>query len=212
MNPAWLAWRRLLAVWLPAVAVAVATVALYAWQTSESVGRSAQLRERRESLEAEIARLEAVKETVENERTAVASAEREFARLGREVFRSLDERLTAIMRAVGDATRESGLRPMTFGYTAREERELGQTRFTVSFAVEGEYAQIRQLLSRLQSSPEFLIVDSIGFAGEADSISRQLTITVRISTFVGATDPELLRRLTGGLGAPEEAGDGDVTG
>ena len=77
---------------------------------------------------AEIARLEAVKETVAGERTAVASAEREFARLGREVFRSLDERLTAIMRAVGDATRESGLRPMTFGYAAREERELGQTR------------------------------------------------------------------------------------
>jgi Tfp pilus assembly protein PilO len=204
---AWLPWRRLLAVWLPAVVVALATVALYGWQTSESVGRSAQLRDRRERLETEIARLAAARETVRSEREAVATAEREFARLDREVFRSLDERLTAIMRAVGDATRESGLRPDSFAYAAKEEKGLGQTRFSVTFAVDGQYQQIRQLLSRLQSSPEFLIVESIAFSGEADSTTQELGISVRISTFLGETDPELLRRLTGGLGGPVEAGE-----
>ena len=32
-------WKRLVAVWLPAVMACVAAMALYVWQTSESGGR-----------------------------------------------------------------------------------------------------------------------------------------------------------------------------
>ncbi len=213
MNPAWLPWRRMVAVWLPAVLLAGLTAALYLWQTSESVGRAAQITQRRATLEAEIERLERVRATVAGEREAVANAERELSRLNDEVFRSLDVRLTAIMREVGDAAREAGLRPKAFAYSAKEERSLAQTRFAVTFAVEGEYPQIRQLLGRLQASPEFLVVDSIAFSGESDSMTRQLSIAIRISTVLGEATAEQIQRLTGGIGAVAvEAGDGDLAG
>ena len=44
MTPAWQPWQRLLPVWLPAVALFVISGSFYAWQTSDSVGRAAQIR------------------------------------------------------------------------------------------------------------------------------------------------------------------------
>ena len=202
------AWRRLLPVWLPAVLLAVGSVALYVWQTSDRVGRAAQLETQVESLEAEIARLERLREQAAAERRLVEEVEAEFQRLYGDVFGRLDERLTRIMRAIYSATRDSGLNPGSFGYKLDDKDLSGAQRLTISFAVAGEYEQVRQMLASLQMSPEFLVVESIQFTGEAEAVTRRLAITVRVSTFLSEADPEQLRRLTGGVtGAAFGGGD-----
>jgi len=149
-------WKRLAAVWLPAVMVCVAAAALYVWQTSESGGRRARVRSQIDGLEAELARLDGLLKATSSDRDRVAELERQFSLLYADVFGDLNDRLTDILRAVGSATRNAGLLPDSFTYSADEDRGAGFIKFGVQFSVEGEYRQIRQMLAELQGSPEFL--------------------------------------------------------
>lgn len=205
----WRAWRRLLPVWLPAVVLCVASIVLYAWQTSGSVGTAASLTGDIEELQAEIERLERIRDEAAEARTQVERVQQRFQVLYGEVFGSLDERLSRILRAVGAATREAGLYPGSYSYQAEQQR-AGQYRFSVQFNVEGRYEQIRRLLAELQTSPEFLIVDNVSFAGEEEAMHEGLRISIRVSTYLAEADEEDLRRLTGGIVADDEADDAEA--
>lgn len=208
MTATWRPWQRMLKVWVPAAVVCLATISIYAWQTSGSVGREAQVRDEVTSLENEVARLTRIVDQAKAERDAVADLDTQFNYLYDEVFGDLDKRLTNILREVGKATHEAGLLPGSFGYSASEDKQLDQVRFSIQFAVQGEYPQIRQLLASLQTSPEFLIVEHIGFAGEEDASTRELQISIRLATIFAQADEELLRRLTGGIRRAELETDG----
>lgn len=201
-------WRRLLAVWLPTVVVCVAMATLFVWQTSESGGRRAQVRNQIEELEREISRLEGLELAVVSDREAVAEINRQFDRLYSETFGDLDQRLTRILRAVGSATRDAGLLPDSFSYSATDSRDTGFIRFGIRFSVDGEYAQIRQMLAALQSSPEFLVVETLNLAGAEDPLSRDLRLSVSVATFLGEADASQLRRLTDSVASPAETTDG----
>ena len=201
-------WRRLLAVWLPAVVLFAVTAAVYIWQTSESGGRRAQIRNQIEDLEQEIERLERVQQAAVSDRETVEEIERQFDLLYNNVFGDLDQRLTRILRAVGSATREAGILPSSFSYTASAHKTTGYIRFGVRFSVEAEYRQIRRMLAALQSSPEFLVVEGLNLSGDEDAVSRKLGISVNISTFLAEADSGQLRRLTGGITKPAESTDG----
>jgi Tfp pilus assembly protein PilO len=201
-------WRRFLAVWLPAVVLCVVSAAVFVWQTSESGGRRAQVRNQIDELEQEIARLERLQQEVVSDREAVAEIHRQFDHLYSETFGDLDQRLTRILRAVGTATREAGLRPSTFSYSAADNRATGFIRFGVRFSVDGEYEQIRQMLSALQSSPEFLVIEHLNLSGVEDPLSRELRISVSIATFLAEADASQLRRLTGSISNTAETSDG----
>jgi len=206
MNPTWLAFRRLLPVWLPAVALAIGSIAFFVWQSSGSVGRAAQIEDRIDELEDRIARLERIRELAAAEREHVIELDERFRHLYEEVFGSLENRLVAILREIGRAAAEAGLRPESYSYAAATDRQMGQIRFTTGFAVDGEYSQIRRLLAGLQASEEFLIVEDIAFTGDEMGSTRSLSIVLRVATYLAEADREQLRRLTGGLAAVEGAG------
>lgn len=199
MNRALLPWRRLLPVWLPAVALFLLAGAALIWQTSESGGRAALIRNNIADLEVELVRLEQVRGRAEGERIAVGELNGRFEELYHDVFGNLEIRLIPILRGMGVATREAGLLPGGYSYVAEEVRKLGYTRFTIQFAVTGEYSQIRQMLAALQTSEEFLVVDSIAFSGEEDGAGRGLKISVRVATYLAEADQRTLDRLTGGI-------------
>ena len=201
-------WRRMLVVWLPAVVVFLVAAVLFFWQSSDSGGRSAQVRDRVAELEAELTRLEALQQATGGDRERVAQLDEQFGSLYGEVFGSLDERLTSILRAVGSATRNAGLLPGAYSYSASDDTRSGFIRFGIQFSVEGEYHQIRQLLAEIQSSPEFLVVQDLGLSGDEDPVSRQLRINIRLATFVTEADEDQLRRLTGGITRAEGGDNG----
>jgi Tfp pilus assembly protein PilO len=201
-------WRRLLAAWVPAVVLCVVSAAVFVWQTSESGGRRAQVRNHIADLEQEIARLEKLQQAAVSDRDAVAEINRQFDLLYNETFGNLDQRLTRILRAVGSATREAGLLPDAFSYTASENQTTGIIRFGIRFSVDGEYEQIRRMLAALQSSPEFLVVENLNLTGAEDPVSRELKISVSIATFLAEADEGQLGRLTGGITKIAEAADG----
>lgn len=201
-------WRRLVAVWLPAVVLCVAAAFLYAWQTSESGGRRANVRNEILRLDAELDRLHGLQDATTSDRARVAELEQQFSQLYGEVFGNLDERLTGILRSVGSATKNAGLLPDSYSYSAHQEKATGFIRFSIGFSVRGEYRQIRQMLAELQASPEFLVVETLSLSGDADPVSRELEMSVRIATFLSEADGEQLRRLTGGIGGVSGSDDG----
>jgi Tfp pilus assembly protein PilO len=204
----WRPWRQMLPVWVPAVVLGVTAIGFFFFQTSDSVGRKATLAAEVAELEAEVERLTALHALVEADRQEVQEIQANFRHINDEVFGDLDLRLTRILRAVGTATREAGLLPGTYSYSAKEEKQLGYVRFGIAFQVIGEYAQIRRMLASLQASPEFLIVDGLSLSKDEDPASRVLSIGVRISTYLGEVDQERLSRLTGGIGDTEGGSDG----
>jgi Tfp pilus assembly protein PilO len=78
----------------------------------------------------------------------------------------------------------------------------------VKFSVEGEYGQIRQMLAELQASPEFLVVQNLSLSGDENPVSRDLSMTVSIATYLAEADAQQLRRLTGGIADPAGGDDG----
>lgn len=201
-------WRRLVAVWLPAVILCVAATFLYAWQTSDSGGRRASVRDEILRLDAELDRLNGLQEATTGDRMRVAELEQQFSQLYGEVFGNLDERLTGILRAVGSATKNAGLLPDSYSYSASEDKATGFIRFSIGFSVRGGYLEIRQMLAELQASPEFLVVETLSLSGDADPVSRELDMSVRIATFLSEADQEQLRRLTGGISRVSESDNG----
>jgi Tfp pilus assembly protein PilO len=208
----WRPWRRLLPVWLPAVGLCVVAAAAYVWQSSETGGRAAGVRNEIADLEAEIARLENLHARAEVERSTVAALNEDFDELYARVFRSLDDRLTGILTEVGLATRSAGLLPGAYKYEADEERKTGYIRFSIQFAVKGRYEQIRQMIASLQSSPEFLIVESISFSGDEETNIQELAISVRVSTYLSEASRETLDRLTGGIRQAAGGSDAEAAG
>jgi Tfp pilus assembly protein PilO len=204
-------WRQMLPIWLPVVILGVVSVGFFFYQTSDSVGRSATLAADIDEFSAEVERLKALKELVVADRREVEELQAGFQDINDRVFSDLDLRLTRIMRAVGSATRDAGLLPGSYSYSANEDRNLGYVRFGIGFQVVGEYAQIRKMLASLQGSPEFLIVDALSLTKADDLASRELDIGVRLSTYLSEVDPDRLHRLTGGIveqsGAEPEASD-----
>lgn len=209
MNIDWRPWRQMLPMWLPAVIGALVLAGWFFYQTSDSVGRKATLASDIAEFGAEVERLEMLHELVVADRREVEELQTGFQDINDRVFSDLDLRLTRILRATGNATRESGLLPGSYSYSAKEEKKLGYVRFGIGFQVVGEYAQIRKMLALLQASPEFLIVDGLTLAKDDEQASRSLKIGVRLSTYLGQVDPDRLRRLTGGIVETEsEPSDG----
>jgi hypothetical protein len=193
-------------VWLPAVILGLVMVGFYFYQTSDSLGRKATLANDIVETQAEVERLQALHEIVTADHQEVEELQAGFQDINDRVFSDLDLRLTRILRATGGATRDAGLLPGTYSYTAKQDKQLGYVRFGIGFQVIGEYAQIRKMLAALQASPEFLIVDGLTLSKDEDQASRALNIGVRISTYLGEVDPERLLRLTGGIVETTETG------
>jgi len=205
-------WRQMLPVWLPAVILGLGLVGFFFYQTSDSLGRKATLASDIDDLTAEVERLQTLHEMVTADHQEVEELRAGFRDINDRVFSDLDLRLTRILRATGGATREAGLLPGTYSYSAKVDKQLGYVRFGIGFHVVGEYAQIRKMLASLQASPEFLIVDGLSLSKDDDLASRALDIGVRISTYLGEVDPERLLRLTGGIVETEENGDPEASG
>ncbi|MCK5378927.1 MAG: hypothetical protein KAJ78_05950 [Acidobacteria bacterium] len=195
MNPRFLPWIRLAGVWILAVVFCLAAVAVLVWQTSGPMGRRGQIEGQIEHLNQEIDRLDLMTGQAREERTQVSETGETLERIDGELFGKLDDRMTAVLRAVGLASRDAGLLPDGFSYREVVDDRTAGVRFGIGFSVEGTYEQIRSLLASLQASPQFLIVDSISFKGEEDARSQILSIRLQVSTYLAEAELGKLRAL-----------------
>ncbi len=196
MSGGWLPWRRLVWAWVPALILLVVMIAVFVWQTSDSLGREAQLSDSVRKLKDSLARLENVELDLEMDRTSAAALDEEMRYVYEDIFGNLDERLVDIMQAIEDATRGAGLLPTSFSYGSNRNKDSAVFRFGISFSVTGRYEQIRQMIGAIQSSSEFLIIESVSFRGEEQATTRDIRISVKVATVLSSADAANLRLLT----------------
>jgi len=205
MNSRMLPWLKLWWSWPGALLVFILSITILVWEVASPKARQASLEEQCRELQASVLDLERANEAARAEREHAATVSSGLQDIYQELFGSLDERMTAILRAIGSAARDSGLLPGSFSYSSEKAPKTGSLRFHVDFSVEGTYEQVRQLLQALQSSPQFLIIDGISFKGEEDPRSNLLHIRLAVSTSLSDTDSSNLQAIVQRLGLPEEA-------
>ncbi len=185
-------------IWVPAVLFFLGNLAVLGWLSGSTVGREAQVRAEVDRLEDEVRRLERLQRQARKEREAVEALHRDMTVLYDDVLGSLEERLTPILREVGEAARVAGLRPERFSYSAKEVKKLNLFEFSITFSVEARYTAVVKLLQRLRNSPEFLIVDRLSLAGEEGSTTDTIRLGIRVKTYVAEADEALLEALRAG--------------
>ena len=195
MNPRFLPWLKLAWAWVTAVVLCISAIVVLVWQTSGPGGRQAQIKGQIEELREDITRMEQMMAQAEEERTQVSRTTRRLGEIQKDVFGRFEERLTAVMREIGSASRSVGMLPEGFTYSVKEVWSSDAVRFSTTFSVIGTFEQVRELLILLQGSSQFLIIESIGFAGEEDPRSNNLGIKLRVASFLTEVESERLETL-----------------
>lgn len=90
-----------------------------------------------------------------------------------------EERIAPLIEEIYSMTREAGLRPDSISYGSVDEP--GTDALTMSFSVSGPYANVKRLLSALERSKRFLVVEQLSLAGgsadDPDVVNVAFTLT-----------------------------------
>jgi Tfp pilus assembly protein PilO len=141
---------------------------------------------RLEALLAEQAALESRRDLVRRGSEEAAVTERKLfetqetlTRFFAETLGEREERIAPLIEEIYRTTRAAGLRPDAISYGSVDEP--GTDSLTLSFSVEGGYADVRRLLSEIERSPRFLVVGQLGLAGgsgdDPDLVRVAFTVT-----------------------------------
>ncbi len=89
-----------------------------------------------------------------------------------------EDRIAPLIEEIYATTRAAGLRPDAISYSSTDEP--GTDSLTMIFSVSGPYGDVKRLLSGLERSKRFLVVDQVALSGgsETDPDSVNLSITV----------------------------------
>jgi len=97
-------------------------------------------------------------------------AQAEIATIYNDRWSTLPERFTALVNEVKRLETASQLIGRSHGFAqsekdVKEAAGLGTNVVTISFSVQGTYAQVRRLINLLELSDQFVIIDAIGLSG-----------------------------------------------
>lgn len=100
-----------------------------------------------------------------------------------------EERIVPLLEEVYRTTRTAGLRPDSINYSSVDEP--GTDALAMTFAVEGPYTSVKRLLSEIERSPRFLVVERLALGGGSadDPDVVRITITVKNYFRPGALRP-----------------------
>jgi Tfp pilus assembly protein PilO len=143
------------------------------------------------------ARLAEVERDLETTRASRATAEQSFrsfrqveadvAEVFNEHWSTQPERLAALITEVKRLADASNLIPASYSFARGEtkrvtssggrKRELGANEVSITFSVQGSYAQARRLINLLELSRQFVIIESIALtAGEGNLLTLNLQL------------------------------------
>lgn len=95
-------------------------------------------------------------------------------------------RLTSVLAHVKDLAARAGLDPERFTYPQQtlEDQQLQKLSFV--FSVRGDFTSLRQFVTLLETSDEFLTLEQIGVSDSDDSSGASLDVRLTLSTMFAA--------------------------
>lgn len=180
-------WRQRLWIWVPALLFFLANAGAFAVYKLGYAGRIESLDDRLKELAQQhkelTDRCQQAATMIELVRTNEAQVEQLYA----DRLSTRSQRLTTVTTEVKKLAAEAGLRPKAITYPEQEIQEYNLVRRSFVFSVEGTYAELRRLVSLLETSRSFLTIDEVTVVNNTDG--QELRIDLSLSTLF-ASDAE----------------------
>lgn len=143
------------------------------------------------SLEAARKRKAAAEQTLTGYKATTA----EIQRIYEDIWSTPQQRLTAMILEIRDLETRSRMVPRSTSFNQTEEKkEFGTTAMSITFAVQGTYAQVRQLINLLELSDHFVVIDQITL-NDMQTDSQLLNLNLQLKTlFREKPDPSQAQR------------------
>lgn len=101
------------------------------------------------------------------------------------------ERLASLLEDVDGITKRAGFSPPTVTYA--EDAVPGAERMTISFQVEGRYADVKKLLHAFETSPRFLVPERVQVSLD-ENVPDVLRVSLAVSHYFRTEGPRPVRR------------------
>jgi Tfp pilus assembly protein PilO len=192
------AWWLLWPVWVVPALLLVVNLAWLGWLRGAIVGRGSLLAR-------EVAELREAVGTLEAQQRQLAAAEQELATLterlegmrGRQLG-PMRERLVPFLTDVVERAEQAGLKPERIGYAVREEEKTGLAQFTATYQLKGPYESVRRCVWLLETSPQFVVIESISLRAPEDASSLDVDTQFTLATYFSDIDRAELAKLEAG--------------
>jgi len=84
---------------------------------------------------------------------------------------------------IGQLAQESNLRVERQTSDVAPVRESSLSRFTQSAVLTGDYRDIRRFIYKLETRPEFVVIENVDLSQNENETSRGITVTLQIATY-----------------------------
>jgi hypothetical protein len=101
------------------------------------------------------------------------------------------ERLASLLEDVDGITKRAGFSPATITYA--EDAVPGAERMTISFQIEGRYADVKKLLYAFETSPRFLVPERVQVSLD-ENVPDVLRVSLAISHYFRAEGARPVKR------------------
>jgi Tfp pilus assembly protein PilO len=181
------AWGQGVKLWLPPlIFLAIAAVFLIVY-FAEFADEAQVARTRLERRTQELEQIRSQRLRAESVLQQVQASEEGLADFYGRRLASESEALTRILAEIKDLCDRAGIPPSSFSYERETIEGQDLSRRTITFAVDGSYVQLRQLINLLELSDSFLILDQIALRGN-DVEGAPLRISLKLSTLFTSSD------------------------
>ncbi|MCH7666626.1 MAG: hypothetical protein IH936_11940 [Acidobacteria bacterium] len=186
------AWSRNLKLWLPSAVFLFLTVVFLGVFALEFADEAQVARTRLARRTEELDVIRAQRKHAQGIVEKVRASEEGLADFYGRRLSTEREALTRILAEIKDLCRRAGIPPTSLAYERQVLEGQDVSRRTITFSVDGTYAQLRQLINFIELSDSFLILDEVALRGN-DVEGTPLRISLSLSTLFTANSAALAR-------------------
>jgi Tfp pilus assembly protein PilO len=173
-------WRQRLWIWVPALLFFLVNAGAFAVYKLGYAGRIESLDERLKELAQQHKELTNKTGQAATMINLVRTNEAQVEQLYTDRLSTRSQRLTSITAEVKKLAAAAGLRPRAISYPEKDIEEYNLIKRSFVFSVEGTYAELRKLVSLLETSRSFLSIDEVTVVNSAEG--KELRIDLTLST------------------------------
>lgn len=188
-------WLRYWYLWaMPALVVIVNGVWLF-WMQGQFLGGGTLLEHRAEQLEKAVAALQTDKKHMQRSLNDLRTLQVALTGLRDTQLATMRQRLIPFLVDVVKRAQEAGLAVERVGYSLKKDDKSGLVFFTASYNVKGTYEQIRRCVFLIETSPQFIILDTVSLHGQEGPTSLEVSVQLSMGTYFSDIDPDVLSKI-----------------
>ena len=161
---------------------------------------------RRDTANAQLAEAKRARNAAEQQVAAYRKIERDVTDIIENRWSTQEARLTRLITEVKGLAVRATLAPASYSFSrgeaksvggttggsgTRGNQKIGATEMSIKFMVQGTYEQIRRLINMIETSPQFVIIESLSLGGTE---AQNLTLDIHVKTLFHDPSAEAPRR------------------